>query len=43
MKWFETDSLVYRYTHYFLLHQDINIIKSVSGREGLMPHSYIRL
>ena len=34
MKWFETDSLVYRYTHYRLLHHDINIIKSVSGREG---------
>ena len=34
MKWFETDSLVYRYTHYRLLQHDINIIKSLWGREG---------
>ena len=39
----KTDSLVYHYTHYSLLHYDINIIKSVSGREGLMPHSSILL
>ena len=26
MKWFETDYLVYGYTHYCLLHHDINII-----------------
>jgi hypothetical protein len=27
MKWFETDSLVFRYTHYCLLHHDINIFR----------------
>ena len=40
MKWFETNSLVYGYTHYCLLHHDINMLKPCR-RGRVQCHIYL--